>query len=172
MARQRERQPVLVNINDIIASALELTDYTLRTAGVAVRANFGSALPPIEGDRDQLHQVLVNLIVNAQQAMEKGQAFEKVLTIRTSVNQAGRVLVDVTDTGPGIPDNVRHRIFEPFFTTKRQSSGGGTGIGLSFSQGIIEAHGGMIGIEPSRRGGADHDHSRRRSAQTAMPDRR
>ncbi|HET9427845.1 MAG TPA: PAS domain S-box protein [Allosphingosinicella sp.] len=152
MARQRERQPVMLNMNDIIASALELTDYTLRTAGVAVRVNFGSALPPIEGDRDQLHQVLVNLIVNAQQAMEKGEAFEKTLTIRTSVNQAGRVLVDVSDTGPGIPETVRHRIFEPFFTTKRQSSGGGTGIGLSFSQGIIEAHGGMIRVEPSRRG--------------------
>ncbi len=152
MARQRERQPVMVNINDLIASALELTDYTLRTAGVAVRINFGSALPPIQGDRDQLHQVFVNLIVNAQQAMEKGEAFEKTLTIRTSVNQAGRVLVDVSDTGPGIADAVRHRIFEPFFTTKRQSSGGGTGIGLSFSQGIIEAHNGKISVEPSRRG--------------------
>ncbi|MGZ8997601.1 MAG: hybrid sensor histidine kinase/response regulator, partial [Allosphingosinicella sp.] len=152
MARQRERQPVLVGINDIISSALELTDYTLRTAGVAVRVNFGTSLPPVEGDRDQLHQVLVNLIVNAQQAMEKGQAFEKLLTIRTSINQAGRILVDVTDTGPGIPDTVRHRIFEPFFTTKRQSSGGGTGIGLSFSQGIVEAHGGKISVEPSRRG--------------------
>ena len=96
--------------------------------------------------------MLVNLIVNAQQAMEKGETFEKVLTIRTSINQAGRVLVDVSDTGPGIPDSVRHRIFEPFFTTKRQTSGGGTGIGLSFSQGIIEAHGGTITVEPSRRG--------------------
>ena len=152
MARQRERQPVLVNLNDIIASALELTDYTLRTAGVAVRINFGSHLPPVEGDRDQLHQVIVNLIVNAQQAMEKGEAFEKVLTIRTSLSPAGRVVVDVTDTGPGIAEAVRHRIFEPFFTTKRQSSGGGTGIGLSFSQGIIEAHGGTIKVEPSRRG--------------------
>jgi signal transduction histidine kinase len=152
MARQRERQPVLLGINDIISSALELTDYTLRTAGVAVRVNFGTALPPVEGDRDQLHQVLVNLIVNAQQAMEKGQAFEKVLTIRSSLSEAGRIRIDVTDSGPGISEAVRHRIFEPFFTTKRQSIGGGTGIGLSFSQGIVEAHGGKISVEPSRRG--------------------
>jgi PAS domain S-box-containing protein len=152
MARQRERQTAMVSLNDVIGSALDLTDYALRTAGVAVRVNFGSALPPVEGDRDQLHQVLVNLIVNAQQAMEKGEAFEKVLTIRTSVNQAGRVLVDVTDTGPGVPEAVRHRIFEPFFTTKRQGRGGGTGIGLSFSQGIITAHGGSLTVEPSRRG--------------------
>ena len=153
MARQRERQLGLVNLNEVIATALELTDYSLRTAGIAVRVNFGSGLPPIEGDRDQLHQVLVNLIVNAQQAMEKGEAFEKVLTIRTSVNQAGRVLVDVTDTGPGVPEEMRRRIFEPFFTTKRQGQGGGgTGIGLSFSQGIVEAHRGTISVQPSRRG--------------------
>ena len=123
MARQGERQTAMVNLNDVIASALELTDYTLRTAGIAVRVNFGSGLPPVEGDRDQLHQVLVNLIVNAQQAMEKGEAFEKVLTIRTSVNQAGRVLVDVTDTGPGVPEDLRRRIFEPFFTTKKHRVG-------------------------------------------------
>jgi DNA-binding response OmpR family regulator len=150
--RQGERQTASVSLNDVIASALELTDYTLRTAGIAVRVNFGSGLPPVEGDRDQLHQVLVNLIVNAQQAMEKGEAFEKVLTIRTSVNQAGRVLVDVTDTGPGVPEDLRRRIFEPFFTTKKHRVGSGTGIGLSFSQGIVAAHGGTLAVEPSRRG--------------------
>jgi len=152
MARRRETQAGLVSMNDLIASALELTDYGLRTAGIAVRVNFGTGLPAVEGDRDQLHQVLVNLIVNAQQAMEKGEAFEKVLTVRTSVNQAGRILIDVTDTGPGIPEAMRRRIFEPFFTTKGVGGGGGTGIGLSFSQGIVEAHGGTLEVEPSRRG--------------------
>jgi PAS domain S-box-containing protein len=152
MARRRESRPGLVNMNEIIASSLEITDYALRTAGIAVRVDFGTGLPAIEGDRDQLHQVLVNLIVNAQQAMEKGEAFEKVLTIRTSVNQAGHILIDITDTGPGVPEAVRHRIFEPFFTTKRQTGSGGTGIGLSFSQGIVEAHGGTIAVEPAKRG--------------------
>jgi signal transduction histidine kinase len=151
MARQRDCSSGLVDVNDTIASALEITEYTLRTAGVAVKVNFGSGLPPVEGDRDQLHQVLVNLIVNAQQAMEEGEAFEKVLTVRTSVNQAGRLLIDVADTGPGVP-SAGNRIFEPFFTTKRQSRSGGTGIGLSFSQGVIAAHGGSIQIEPTRRG--------------------
>jgi CheY-like chemotaxis protein len=152
MARQRERQVALVNMNDVVASALDLTDYALRTGGIAVKVDFGSRLPAIEGDRDQLHQVLVNLIVNAQQAMEKGETFEKVLTIRTSATRAGRVLIDVSDTGPGVPEDVRCRIFEPFFTTKQQHSGGGTGIGLSFSQGIVAAHAGALTIEPSRRG--------------------
>ena len=152
MARRGEPRAALVNMNELIASSLEITDYALRTAGIAVRVNFGTGLPPIEGDSDQLHQVLVNLIVNAQQAMEKGEAFEKVLTIRTSVNQAGHILIDITDTGPGIPEPMRRRIFEPFFTTKRASGSGGTGIGLSFSQGIIEAHGGTIRVEPAKRG--------------------
>jgi len=152
MARRRETRAEPVNLNELIASSLELTEYALRTAGIAVRVNFGTGLPLVEGDKDQLHQVLVNLIVNAQQAMEKGEAFEKVLTVRTSVNQAGRILIDIADTGPGIPAAMRHRIFEPFFTTKRQQGGNGTGIGLSFSQGIIEAHRGTIHVEPSKRG--------------------
>jgi CheY-like chemotaxis protein len=102
------------------------------------------------GDRDQLHQVLVNLIVNAQHAMQSGEAFDKTLTVRTSVSQSGQVLLDVSDTGPGVPEKLRGRIFDPFFTTKPQ--GVGTGVGLSFSHGIVEAHGGTIALEPSRRG--------------------
>ena len=61
------------------------------------------------------------------------------------------MLIDVTDTGPGVPEEMRNRIFEPFFTTKRQTRRG-TGIGLSFSQGIVTAHGGTLHVEPSRRG--------------------
>ena len=107
-------------------------------------------LPKVLGDRDQLHQVLVNLIVNAQQAMQGGEAFDKTLTVRTSVSQSGEVLLDVSDTGPGVPEKLKGRIFDPFFTTKPQ--GVGTGVGLSFSHGIVEAHGGTITLEPSRRG--------------------
>jgi PAS domain S-box-containing protein len=151
MARRREPQRGLVDVNDVIASALDLTDYGLRTAGISVQVTFASSLPPVDGDRDQLHQVLVNLIINAQQAMEDGEMFDKTLTIRTSVDQAGKVLVDLADTGAGIPEKARARIFEPFYTTKL---GSGTGLGLAFSQGIIEAHGGSLTLEPSRRGAA------------------
>jgi two-component system NtrC family sensor kinase len=150
MARERETQRAPIDLNEVISSALEITDYALRTSGIAVRVIYGTHLPPVDGDRDQLHQVLVNLIVNAQQAMEKGETFEKILTIRASVSHSGHVLIDVCDTGPGIADELRGRVFEPFFTTKKQ--GGGTGIGLSFSQGIVEAHGGTLTVEPSRSG--------------------
>jgi PAS domain S-box-containing protein len=151
MARRREPSRAPVDVNDLVGAALELTDYALRTAGVVVRKDLGIDLPPVEGDRDQLHQVLVNLIVNAQQAMEKGGTFEKLLTLRTFAEHA-RVVIELEDTGPGIPDELRRRIFEPFFSTKRQGESSGTGIGLSFSQGIIGAHGGSLTIEPSRRG--------------------
>jgi PAS domain S-box-containing protein len=152
MARQREPKREPVDVNDLIGTALELTEYGLRTAGIAVRVDYGSGLPCVEGDRDQLHQVLVNLVVNAQQAMEKGDVFEKILSIRSSLDPAGQVVIDLSDTGPGIPEDVRRRVFEPFFTTKKQGIGTGTGIGLSFSQGIVSAHDGTIAIEPSRRG--------------------
>ena len=151
MARQREPKREPIEIPGLVEAALELTDYGLRTAGISVRVEHGSNLPPVEGDRDQLHQVLVNLIVNAQQAMERGGTFEKVLTVRTSLDD-GRVLVELADTGPGIPDDLRRRIFEPFFTTRGHGEGSGTGIGLSFSQGIIGAHGGALTVEPSDRG--------------------
>jgi len=150
MARQKEPQRALVDLNDVVASSLELTDYGLRTAGIAVRVTLGSALPPVMGDRDQLHQVLVNLIVNAQHAMEGGEQFDKTLTLRTMIGADGRVVLELADTGPGVPDKLRNRIFEPFFTTKPQ--GMGTGVGLSFSHGIVVAHGGSLTLEPSARG--------------------
>ena len=150
MARQKDAQRGLVDLNDLVASSLEIAEYGLRTAGIAVKVTLGTMLPKILGDRDQLHQVLVNLIVNAQHAMQGGEKFDKTLTVRTSVSQSGAVLLDVSDTGSGVPEKLKGRIFEPFFTTKPQ--GMGTGVGLSFSHGIVEAHGGTITLEPSRRG--------------------
>lgn len=150
MARQKDAQRSLVDVNDVVKSALDITEYALRTAGIGVRVTLGSMLPKVLGDRDQLHQVLVNLIVNAQQAMQGGETFDRTLKVRTSVSQSGEILIDVSDNGPGVPDKFKGRIFDPFFTTKPQ--GVGTGVGLSFSHGIVEAHGGTIMLEPSRRG--------------------
>jgi CheY-like chemotaxis protein len=94
--------------------------------------------------------VLVNLIINAQQAMEGAEVFDKRLCVRTCVTNSGRVAIDVVDNGPGIPPELLGRIFEPFFTTK--PTGSGTGVGLSFSHGIVEAHGGRLSVHPSQRG--------------------
>lgn len=149
MARQKrpERQPV--DLNAIAVAALELTEYGLRNAGVAVRRELTPMLPRIAADADQLHQIIVNLLVNAQHAMTNAHAAVPELIVRTMVVDGG-VALEVADNGPGVPEPLRRRIFEPFYTTKAQ--GQGTGVGLSFSQGLAEAHGGRLELAPSRIG--------------------
>jgi PAS domain S-box-containing protein len=150
MARRREPQRAPVEPNVLITDALQLAEYQLRTAGIAATVECDPRVPPILGDRDQLHQVLVNLVINAQQALEASDTAHKKLVIRTALLEDGKVAIDICDNGPGIAPDVAGRIFEPFFTTKPQ--GVGTGVGLSFSHGIVEAHGGRLHHIPSDRG--------------------
>ncbi|WP_066800140.1 GAF domain-containing protein [Sphingomonas soli] len=151
MARQKrpEREPV--NLNAVAMAAYDLAEYGLRTDGISATRELAPTLPTISADSDQLHQIIINLLINAQQAMaDTGQADRK-LTLRTAQGEtAGTVIVEVIDNGPGVPDDARRRIFEPFYTTKPQ--GEGTGVGLSFSQGLAEAHGGKLELLPSKRG--------------------
>jgi PAS domain S-box-containing protein len=152
MARRREPQRAPIDPNGLVSAALQLTEYGLRTAGIVALAEQDPRTPAIEGDSDQLHQVLVNLIINAQQALETSDTPAKRIVIRTGLTEAGRVAIDVVDNGPGIPPDVAARIFEPFFTTK--PLGSGTGVGLSFSHGIVEAHGGSLHLLPTDAGAA------------------
>jgi two-component system sensor histidine kinase HupT/HoxJ len=101
-------------------------------------------------DADQLRQVLINLVQNAQQAMAD-QPGERVLTLRTHVEDE-RPIVEVLDTGPGIPPEVLPRIFDAFFTTKAASEG--TGLGLWVSYDIVEQHGGRLRADNRPEGGA------------------
>jgi len=149
MARQKRPERRRVDINEVVLAALELADYGLRTAGVRVTSNLAEALRPVSGDPDQLHQVLVNLLVNAQHALQE-RPDPRELAITTRMVGDGWAEIDVTDNGPGIPADIRRRIFEPFFTTKAQ--GTGTGIGLSFSLGIVEAHGGSLQLADTDQG--------------------
>lgn len=148
MARRRPAARAPVNLNTVIQDALTLTDYALRTSGVTVEAALGEDLPTLLADADQLHQAFVNLIINAQQAME-GQAGAKVLRLKTWLDD-GEVAAEVSDSGPGVAADVAARIFEPFFTTK--PLGAGTGVGLAFSRGVIEAHGGRLELAESPEG--------------------
>jgi PAS domain S-box-containing protein len=150
MARRREPERKPVDPNSLVTDALQLAEYQLRTAGIASSVECDGHVPAILGDRDQLHQVLVNLLINAQQALEASDVPHKQLVIRTSAIEGGRVAIDICDNGPGIAPDLTGRIFEPFFTTKPQ--GTGTGVGLSFSHGIVEAHGGTLHLLPSERG--------------------
>ena len=142
MARQKAPDYRSIAINDQIRAAAELTEYQLRAAHVTLDLRLAEGLPPIAADPDQLHQVIVNLLTNARQALEETGG-ERRITITTS-RQQGAIRLAVADTGKGIDAVTRDRIFDPFFTTK--AVGTGTGIGLSYSRGIIEAHGGMITI--------------------------
>jgi PAS domain S-box-containing protein len=142
MARQSGPSRSSVHLNDLIEGALDMTAYGLRTDGIDVRQQLQPDLPMTSADKDQLVQVVINLIVNAQHAMA-GKAGSHVLTISTRHDPTSEsVIIEVADTGPGIPKDTATRIFDPFFTTK--DVGVGTGMGLAVSKGMIEAHGGTL----------------------------
>jgi PAS domain S-box-containing protein len=154
LAMARSKPPELreVVLNDLVRSALELTAYGLRSTGTRVELDLDPGLPPLPADGDQLHQVLTNLIINAKQAMQAVER-ERRLTLRSRVDpNAGQAIIEVEDTGPGVPAEARERIFDPFYTTKPQ--GVGTGIGLSVCRRIVTAHGGSIELAGSDGDGA------------------
>jgi nitrogen-specific signal transduction histidine kinase/CheY-like chemotaxis protein len=151
MARQKRPEREAVDLNAVAMAAFDLAEYGLRTDGIAASRDLAPALPTISADSDQLHQIIINLIVNAQQALAEAGAPDRTLTLRTALGEAaGTVILEVADNGPGVPEGSRRRIFEPFYTTKPQ--GQGTGVGLSFSQGLAEAHGGRLELVPAKRG--------------------
>ncbi len=151
MARQKRPEHAVVNLNTVVAAALELTDYGLKSDGIAVETAYAANLPSIAADCDQLHQIIVNLVVNAQQAIVAAKSGERRILLKTvRAADGASVFLDVVDTGPGVPAKLSRRIFDPYFTTKPE--GQGTGVGLSFSQGLAEAHGGSLELMPTARG--------------------
>jgi two-component system NtrC family sensor kinase len=148
MARQRETQQRLVALHELVEGALQLLAYGLRSSGIVVEQDVPRDLPELLCDPDQMQQVLINLLVNARQALED-QPQPRRVTIAAQADGEMIELV-VSDTGPGIAEDIRARVFDPFFTTK--PIGAGTGIGLGVSRGIVEAHGGTLTLGPSDRG--------------------
>jgi len=152
LARQRPPARREVDLNQVISEAIELVAYPLRVDEVTVTLDRDPALPAIWGDAHQLHQVVVNLVTNAHHAMREAPRPRR-LSLATRAQGGGqRARLEVADSGPGIPAEIRERIFEPFFTTK--PVGQGTGLGLSICQGIVEGHGGTIGVTSSPGQGA------------------
>jgi two-component system sensor histidine kinase/response regulator len=145
LARQQPPERGDVLVNQVVSDAVELLAYEMRTDNVQISVRAAADLPLLWADAHQLHQVLVNLVANAHQAMRRSPG-PRELSITTRAEPARRqVQVVVSDTGPGIPAEIRARIFEPFFTTK--PAGQGTGLGLSLCRGIVEEHGGTITVE-------------------------
>jgi PAS domain S-box-containing protein len=135
-----------VQLNEVAQHVLKTRAYALNTRNVTVETDFASDLPDILADRAQIEQVLLNLIVNAEQAMEDTDADRRRLTVRTRA-MATQCTLSVIDNGAGIAPEALDRIFDPFFTTKAQ--GDGTGLGLSLAQGIVTEHRGEIRVDSS-----------------------
>jgi two-component system NtrC family sensor kinase len=131
--------------NQVVREAVELLAYPLRVDNVEVIFDLAESLPTIWADPHRRHQVVVNLISNAHQAMREAPPSRRLIVVTREGPEPGWVRLEVTDTGPGIPPEVRQKIFEPFFTTK--PLGQGTGLGLSLCQGIVESHGRRIQVE-------------------------
>ncbi len=136
-----------VDLNELLRDTLVLLDHQMKTAKIHIETNFDPQLPRIHGNRGKLQQVILNLILNARDAMFGSPT--ATLRIATFTG-AGRVLVRIQDSGAGIERENLHRIYDPFFTTKTQPHEGGhkgTGLGLAVSYGIIQEHAGKIHVE-------------------------
>ena len=148
-ARQHKPERTPTQVNQVLDDTLELRGYELRVRGIDVQRDYDEQVPETMADAHQLQQVFLNLITNAEQAMERSERDKQRLTVRT--RRAGDMLrIDIEDTGPGIPPNLLERIFNPFFTTK--PTGSGTGLGLSISLGIVREHEGRIWAENAAQG--------------------
>ncbi len=143
-ARQSESTRVSSDINEIVSDVLALVNHLLQTNGIQISSDLGDHLPWVSIDRNQIKQVLLNLIHNAIHAMPRGGKLT-ILTGRNKHERKDCIMIRVRDTGTGITPEHLGRIFEPFFTTR--SNEGGTGLGLSVSYGIIADHSGSIDVD-------------------------
>ena len=147
--RQAPRKERL-DINHEIAEVLALAEQELRSHDIVLRTDLDRTLPRVVGDRVQLQQVLLNLIVNAIEAMSTVHDRPRELTIVSRQDEADSVLVDVRDSGTGLDPQRAEQVFEAFYTTKAE----GIGIGLPISRSIVEAHGGRLWAGPNEPHGA------------------
>lgn len=150
-ARETKLERRLVNLNEIAERTVALRTYEQRLENIRLERHFDAHLPPILADAAQLQQVLLNLVVNAEQAVLQGSGHGRIW-LSTRRLPGDRVAIEVADDGPGVPREIAGRIFDPFFTTK--PAGVGTGLGLSIVYGIVQQHGGEVVVEERAGGGA------------------
>ncbi len=144
LARKSGPQLTRLDIDEVIGEVLELTGSEMRRQGVTLRTTLAASEQPVVGDRVQLQQVLLNLIMNGVEAMRTVKQRARELAVSSTLDEPGSVLVAVEDTGAGLDPAVAQRIFEPFFTTKSE----GLGMGLAICRSIVEVHGGRLWASP------------------------
>jgi PAS domain S-box-containing protein len=137
LSKKSTQDQELVNLNQVIREIEPLFEHGSRPSSVAIKLKLSEQVPQVRGDRVQLQQVVMNLMLNAIEAM-KDSGGELVVT--SELGDGGQVLISFSDTGVGLPENKEDRIFEAFFSTKPQ----GTGMGLAISRSIVESHGGRL----------------------------
>jgi DNA-binding NtrC family response regulator/nitrogen-specific signal transduction histidine kinase len=150
-ARENEPERTRVDLNAIVERTLALRSYEMKVEDILIERDLEPELPETMADPYQLQQVVLNLLINAEQALlqDRGKGVVRVQTRRAEGN---RIAAEVSDDGPGIPREILSRIFDPFFTTK--PSGLGTGLGLSIVYGIVQQHDGEVSVENLAGGGA------------------
>jgi signal transduction histidine kinase len=151
-ARKRQTTRAMVDMNQIVRETLALRSYEQRVTNITVIDALAAGLPPVLADGYQVQQVLLNLIINAEQAMLSANG-RGVLVVRTwHDSDQESVVLEINDDGPGIPEDLQPKVFDPFFTTK--DVGKGTGLGLTVAYAIVQEHNGRIRIDSHRDGGA------------------
>jgi len=139
-ARQTQPHRQLVDLNQVIEDVISLVGKQASFRDIKAKFDLAADLPKVMVDQDQMRQVVLNIVLNAAEAMPKGGE----IRFATRVDPSNRMLqVTVADNGPGIPEEIKDKLFEPFFTTKKT----GTGLGLAIAYGIVERHGGTISID-------------------------
>jgi PAS domain S-box-containing protein len=150
LARKTDTDKARLDINELAREAMALVQRELSKNEVSLRMELAPHLPSIYGDRVQLQQVIINLVMNGIEAMQSVTERPRQLAIRSGRDDLNRVFVTVSDSGTGIAEADAERIFTPFFTTKS----GGMGMGLAICRSIVEAHEGRLSTFPNEEGGA------------------
>lgn len=150
MAAKQEPGRASLDLNEVVDDALLFVRHDIGAWAIDLSVSYGAHLPKVTGDRIQLQQVVVNLLVNSVQAIAQGNGAARRIELSTNADGDGSVVFCIRDTGPGIADENLGRIFDSFFTTKDT----GMGIGLAICQSIVVAHGGRITVSNHPDGGA------------------
>ena len=149
-ARRRRPEKTYFDINNLVQKTVDLRSYELKVNNISVYVNLKSDMPEIKADYNQIQQVILNMLINAEQALSEVKRRGKITLTTSAVKD--HIRINIADNGPGISKSNIDRIFDPFFTTKEV--GKGTGLGLSVCHGVVTAHGGKIYVESEKGKGA------------------
>ena len=142
--RKDSSEKSAVDVNNLISEVLAVIRGELDDHQVSLQSELSNRAPIVLAAQTQLQQVLLNLVMNAMDAMRSVTNRERILIVKSEIGESGQILITVEDSGTGIDPKNRERVFEAFFTTKAQ----GMGMGLAICRSIVESHGGLLSVSP------------------------